>query len=156
MDDKDNIDWTKPINIIWEKCYCAFCGEPTGSSSKCFNKKPKFHQSSIEDEEQIDMERSIIEIGGEQYPLFNRQCYFRQHNTYLFHLNYPISGPLATKIGQVDGVEKLSVHSKYRATVVMGKNFDEKEIKQHVTDAIQNFFQEVKEGHLIGRLHNET
>ena len=107
--------------ILFEKIFCDFCKEPTGSTSKCpqLNKKMMnpFAGSFGEDDE--DTENTLLisnnKGGGIPLSIFSEGCIFRRHNLWKASLNYYMSIQLADHLSQVPGVESIiptTVHSR--------------------------------------------
>ena len=141
---KRAIDYSKNAEIIWEKEMCPFCDEPTGKDSRCHKMNSKPVSSSEDPDEEgfmggMGFMSNIVEQNNKVSKLFSEQCSYRRYNTYYIQFNYPLSQGLAVLIGDVEGVEKLIVESKYRATIIIANAFPEKEIKQVVTSVYQDF-----------------
>lgn len=131
---RKNIDWSKKPEILWEKKQCPVCGEPTGSSSNCF--QPKFEKNK--EEEDLFVAKTI-EIEGEVHGLFSKQCYFRKNNEFIAYTNFPISAPMCLILGAIEGVEKIKVVTVYRMSIIIAEQFDETTVIQSINKEYRTF-----------------
>ena len=136
---RKKIDWLKKPEILWEKKQCPFCREPTGSSSNCF--KPEFEKDKDDD---IFVTKTM-EMGGEIYSLFSKQCYFRKNNEFIVYVNFPISAPLCMILGAIEGVEKIKVITAYRMSIIIAEQFEEMVVVQTINKEYRSFINECAE-----------
>jgi hypothetical protein len=139
---KINVDWNKQPEINWEKTLCPLCDKATGGNSKC-------EEINVESFGPSGPEGSImsktIEIEGNIYPVFSKQCYFKQYNSYSINTNFPLSSPLAKVICEIEGVERFTIKSPYRATIIIAEQFDDMIVKKNVNLGYFNFINTLKE-----------
>ena len=132
---KIKVDWNKPPEIHWEKTLCPICSYPTGKESKC-DQIEEVGQHGLPEGSVVS---KTIEIEGNVYPIMSKQCYFKQYNSFNINTNYPISSPLTRAISEVEGVERFTIKSPYRATLVIAEYFDDITVKKNVNLAYLNF-----------------
>jgi hypothetical protein len=131
-----SVDWTKEPEIRWERRICPICHEPMGENSQCFNiDSPR----EIVNGEDDSIGAKTIEINGELFPIFAKQCYFRKTNEYFVVMNYPISAPLSTLIASIEGVEMFIVKSAYKCSIIIADQFDEAVVKSAVNKKYREF-----------------
>ena len=131
-----SVDWTKEPEIRWEKRLCPICNEPSGEKSNCFKIETDVDVINSQDESTTPR---TLEVNGELYPVFSKQCYFRKNNEFWFYTNYPISMPMVTVISSVEGVETLVIRTPYKASVVIADQFDEIVVKNEVNRKYRSF-----------------
>tara|TARA_Y100000296_G_scaffold79835_1_gene104406 strand:+ start:76 stop:516 length:441 start_codon:yes stop_codon:yes gene_type:complete len=132
---KIKVDWKKSPEIHWEKTLCPICSYPTGKESKCH----QIEDSALQSLPEGSIASKTIEIEGSVYPIMSKQCYFRQYNCFNINTNFPISSPLTRVVSEVEGVERFTIKSPYRATLVIAEYFDDMTVKKNVNLAYLNF-----------------
>jgi len=89
------------------------------------------HPHSLEDD--IDEGMTIADYLISKY--VEQESYM-----YILHTNFNLSKNRLMKLAAVDGVERLTPLSRYRAIFYMGKLFDVDDIKTTIRDRINKFF----------------
>ena len=131
-----NVDWSKEPEIRWEKRICPICHEPTGENSQCFSiENPAEIMSSAD----YEGSAKTIEINGELFPVFAKQCYYRKNNEYWLYTNYPISIPLANMIESIEGIEIVVIRTAYKCSVVRADQFDDAVVKNLTNKKYRDF-----------------
>jgi hypothetical protein len=121
-----NVDWNKEPEIRWERKVCPICHGPTGDESNCHLKDPGSDSSgSIDDL----IDTKTIEVNGELFPIFNKQCFYRKRNDFLVFTNYPISNGMANQLAAVDGIDAIVIRTPYRMDVTIAEQFDNSHVK---------------------------
>jgi len=134
-----NVDWSKEPEIRWEKKICPICHGPTGESGNCHSKEINADVlNSIDD----PLETKTIDVNGELFPIFSKQCYYRKKNDYLVFANYPISNALATTLGSVDGIDNIILRSPYRMDVTIADQFEWVQVKNIFNKSYRDFINE--------------
>lgn len=133
------IDWSKEPEIRWEKKQCPICHGPTGDSSSCYNFSPNAEMISSREEL---LESKTIEVNGELFPIYSKQCYFRKSNSYLVYANYVMSAPLTTVLASIDGVDAITVRTVYSIEILIADQFDDNEVKLAFNQAYRDFINE--------------
>ena len=133
---RKKVDWSASPEIRWEKVLCPICGQPSGPSSRCYEIEPEG-----EGEDKIMLK--TIEINGSMSPILSTQCVFRKSNDYFFYTNFPLSHPLVTKIGSVNGLEKVVIHSPYKGKITVAEQFEEEDVKKDVQETYLDYIKSV-------------
>jgi hypothetical protein len=131
-----NVDWSKEPEIRWERRICPICHEPMGESSQCYNIDSAREIVNGDDDEAGS---KTIEVNGELFPIFAKQCYFRKTNEYIVVTNYPISAPLANLMSAIEGVELFVIKSAYKCSIIVADQFDEAIVKASVNKKYREF-----------------
>jgi hypothetical protein len=136
---RDKITTIVPF-LTWEKRVCPMCGQNTGPNSKCGNSMVDADEA---DDASMDMGISfnnalpitnMPEFNSGAMPLFGDQCAFKLYNSYIIETNTPLTIQMGQGITEINGVEQLQILSKYKAILTIGRNFDEQDVKQQVTE----------------------
>jgi len=136
-----NVDWSKEPEIRWEKKLCPLCHGPTGEESVCHSRDISSDiLNSVED----PLDTKTIEVNGELFPIFNKQCFYRKRNDYLVFTNYPISNALANSLGAVDGIENIIIRSPYRLDVTIAEQFDSVQVKNLLNKSYRVFINDYR------------
>jgi hypothetical protein len=130
-----DVEWSKEPEIRWEKRLCPVCNEPMGESSQCYNIDTSVEVVNGEEEHSA----KTIEVNGELFPIFSKQCFYRKTNEFWVHTNYPISVPLANSIGSIEGVDSMVIRSPYKCSIVIAEQFDEVIVRTAVNKKYREF-----------------
>ena len=137
--------------ITFEKVYCDFCREPTGSESKCNKMKnginPFLQQPNQEDGSfALDENHSVMISGGQGVPLsiFSNSCLFRRYNLWRAFINYPFTMPLAQHLSKVEGLESVIPIGKYSFQFVVGRVFSQDNVKKDISIKFKTFIKEMQ------------
>lgn len=58
------------------------------------------------------------------------------YNFWMMHTNFNISAKVVDQLKVIDGIEILSVYTRYRARFAVGKTFNQNEVMDRIRDAI--------------------
>ena len=131
-----NVDWTKEPEIRWERRLCPVCHEPMGESSQCFNID---NQAEIMNTDGDGGPSKTIDVNGELFPIFSKQCFYRKTNEYWVVLNYPLSVPLVNTMSSVEGVDAVIVRSPYKCSIVIADQFEDAIVKTLINKKYREF-----------------
>lgn len=131
-----NVDWTKEPEIRWEKRLCPICHESTGENSQCFNMDSPV---GIVNNDGDGGSSKTIEVNGELFPVFSKQCYYRKSNEFWVMTNYPISIPLVNVLSAIEGIDSIVIRSAYKCSVVIADQFDDIIVKNAINKRYREF-----------------
>ena len=131
-----NVDWSKEPEIRWERRICPVCHEPMGESSQCFSLE---NPVEIMNNEADGAGSKTIDVNGELFPVFSKQCYYRKTNEYWVFTNYPISVPLINSLAAVEGVDTVIVRSPYKCSIIIADQFEDSVVRASVNKKYREF-----------------
>ncbi len=126
--------FSKDPAIKWTKVLCPICGQPTGEASECYNDGPDLPE----------YKKKLVHKNLGALPIFSPSCVFRQNNLWECSVNYPVSSLLVSQIQDVAGVERCVATKKYTFQIVIGKTFEESEVKRLVNIVFKTFIKEMQ------------
>ena len=130
------VDWSKEPEIRWEKRLCPICHEPMGEKSQC-----NIIEDSVElvNSNEEGGHSKTIDINGELFPVFSKQCYYRKMNEFWIFTNYPISVPMLNMLASIEGVDNIVARSPYKCSIVVADQFDESIVKNSLNKKYREF-----------------
>lgn len=93
---------------------------------------PEVEQDEYQDEEYLE-QKFLMPIPES---IISEASIASSFDCWIAHTNFNITESIRNKINQIDGVEVLKIHSRYRFFIGIGKMFDFSQVRQDIEKAL--------------------